>query len=428
MSVTANNVHKALERYILTDGLPQVVDFGKSNGSWLVDKATGKKYLDCFGQFASLPLGYNDANLLRHKDQLTEAALCKVVNSDLYSCEYASFVDILFKKTMPEYFKYAFFIEGGSPAVENCLKVAFDWKAKMLGLKDAFSQTLDIIHLKEAFHGRGGYTLSLSNTGPTKTDHFPRFNWTRILNPKITFPLDVEAVERAEWHSLRQAEIALKRGNVAAVIIEPIQGEGGHNMFRQEYLQSLESLARTYDALLIVDEVQTGFGASGKWWCHEHFGIKPDLMAFGKKTQVCGVAANPERLDKVSDHCFKESGRINSTWGGNIVDMVRAEFLIRIIERNNILGLVETVGAYLIRRLREIEAVSAILSNSRGLGTLVAFDLPNRETRDKVLAELQKEMVILGCGEKSIRFRPALTFSKSDVDTAIELVTKAIAI
>ena len=426
MSVTANNVRNVLGKHILTDGLPQIIDFEKSEGSWMVDKATGQRYLDCFGQFASLPLGYNHPRLLQYKDRLTQAALCKVVNSDLYSCEYASFVQTLFKKALPDHFKYAFFIEGGSPAIENCLKIAFDWKAKRLKLTDALSQNLDIIHMKECFHGRGGYTMSLTNTGPIKINHFPKFKWTRILNPKVTFPMDVEHVVKQEEHSLAQAEHALKRGNVAAVIMEPIQGEGGNNMFRIEYFQALAKLADKYEALLIFDEVQTGVGASGKWWCHEYYGVVPDLMAFGKKLQVCGVVAYPKRLDMVKDHCFKRSGRINSTWGGNIVDMVRAEAIIHIIEKDGLVEHAQKVGSYLIGKLREIEAVSALLSNVRGLGTLVAFDLPTSDVRDRVIQKLQQKMTILGCGEKSIRFRPALTFTKADVDIAVEYVREGL--
>ena len=432
MLVTANNVREILDGHILTDGLFQVIDFDKSEGSWLVDKATGQKYLDCFGQFASLPLGYNHPRLLQHKDRLTKAALCKVVNSDLYSCEYAGFVKTFFKKALPKkkttglnVFKYAFFIEGGSPAIENALKIAFDWKAKRLGITDVLSQNLDVIHLKECFHGRGGYTMSLTNTGPIKTDYFPKFQWTRILNPKITFPLDTEQISKLEDHSISQAEHALKRGNVAAIIMEPIQGEGGNNMFRIEYFQAIKELADRYDALLIFDEVQTGMGASGKWWCHEYY-VTPDIMVFGKKSQVCGLVARPERLDLVKNHCFKQSGRINSTWGGNIVDMVRAEILIDIIDKDNLIDSTQKVGSYLVAKLREIEAVSAILSNVRGLGTLVAFDLPTGDIRDKVLKKLQQKMIILGCGEKSIRFRPALTFTKADVDIAVEYVRESL--
>jgi len=425
MDIPANKVHEVLSEHILVDGFPQVFDFAKSEGSWLADQATGKKYLDCFGQFASLPLGYNHPRLLDKRDRLLEAALCKVVNSDLYTCEYASFVHTFFKYAVPDHFKYAFFIEGGSPAVENCLKIAFDWKAKQLGLKDAFSRSFDVIHLKDAFHGRGGYTLSLSNTGPIKTDHFPKFQWTRILNPSVSFPLDADAVVAKEEHSYEQAERALKRGNVAAIIMEPIQGEGGNNMFRKEYFEIMRYLANKYHALLIFDEVQTGFGASGHWWCHEHFGVRPDLMAFGKKVQVCGVLAS-ERIDDVPDNCFKQSGRINSTWGGNIIDIVRANIITEIIHKEDLVKRASLVGTHLIIKLREMEAVSAAISNSRGVGTLVAFDLPDTETRDKVVSRLQKDMVILGCGERSIRFRPALTFTKEDADIALEFVRKAV--
>ena len=426
IQVTANNVHESLSNHILTDGLSIVIDFERSKGSWLVCKKTGQKYLDCFGQFASLSIGYNHPIFVNHTDKLTEAAKCKIVNSDLYSCEYASFVETLFEKALPNYFKYAFFIEGGSPAVENCLKVAFDWKAKRMGFSDKQAQIMDVIHLKEAFHGRGGYTMSLTNTGPLKTELFPRFPWTRISNPKIHFPLNIMEIKLAEEQSLEQAENALKTGTVAAIIMEPVQSEGGNNMFRQDYFKAIRALADQYNALLIFDEVQTGFGASGEWWCHQNYDVKPDLMAFGKKSQVCGIAGNPDRLDTVEDHCFKASGRINSTWGGSLVDMVRSQIIIDIIEKENLVEQAKTVGNHILVKLRELEAVSAYISNTRGIGTLIAFDLPDGTMRDSVLAKLQREMLILGCGERSIRFRPALTFSKEDADTALDILKKTL--
>ena len=146
MNIQPQQVHKSLSKHILADGLDYVIDLEKSAGSWLHDKVTNKKYLDCFGQFASLPLGYNHPSLLAEKDRLLEVSLCKIVNSDLYSCEYASFVDTMFDKALPSYFKYAFFIEGGSAAVENCLKIAFDWKARLCGMNDLAAQRLDVIH------------------------------------------------------------------------------------------------------------------------------------------------------------------------------------------------------------------------------------------------------------------------------------------
>ena len=421
--IQANEVHAVLGEHILTDGFHHVIDFEKSQGSWLVDAATGKRYLDCFGQFASLPLGYNHPSLLEQRDRLNKAALCKIVNSDLYSEDYASFVDTLFRKSLPSVFKYAFFIEGGSAAVENSLKIAFDWKAKREGLSDAQAQDLDVIHLKNAFHGRGGYTMSLTNTGPLKTELFPRFKWTRIPAPaahkhKGTGEFHQETI------ALEMATLTCMQGNVAAIIIEPIQGEGGNNLFRPSFFHGLRNLADRYGSLLIFDEVQTGFGASGKWWCHEHTPFHPDLMVIGKKSQVCGVVST-NRVEEVENHCFQQSGRINSTWGGNIVDMVRAEIVINIIEEEGLIEQTASVGKKLLDGLSGLADKSDI-SNARGLGTLIAFDLPTTERRNEVLAKLRENMVILPCGENSIRFRPALTFTEEDADQALEFVRKVV--
>ncbi len=423
--ITANKVHATLGEHILVDGFHHVIDFEKSQGSWLADKSTGKRYLDCFGQFASLSIGYNHPSLLAEKDRLTKAALCKVVNSDLYSEEYASFVEKLFAKALPDYFKYAFFIEGGALAVENCLKVAFDWKAQKEGLSDEQAQDLDIVHFRDAFHGRSGYTMSLTNTGPLKTDLFPRFNWTRVDRPRTNCSTCCESdfldkLQDREQKSIESIKAACSKGNVAAIIVEPIQGEGGNNIFRKEFFSELRAVADNYNALLIYDEVQTGFGGSGKWWCHEHYDVKPDLMAFGKKSQVCGVVST-NRIDSVAKHCFRQSGRINSTWGGNIVDMVRCEITIDIIEKEGLLAQTTEVGEHLMSGLNELG-----LQNVRGLGTLVAFDLQSTEKRDQMLTTLRKNMVILPCGSQSIRFRPALTFTKEDTDQAIDFIRKAV--
>ena len=193
-SISTTNVHWVLGKSILTDGMEHVFSFAGSNGSMLWDMRKGRYLLDCFGQFASLPLGYNVINrkiesgegsdFIKLREKLRLAAECKIVNSDLYSEEYASFVTD-FKTTLPNEFKYLFFIEGGSPAVENMLKIAIDWKARKSGWTDEQAQDVDIIHLREAFHGRGGYSLSLTNTGEQKTKYFPKFKWTRVTNPKM---------------------------------------------------------------------------------------------------------------------------------------------------------------------------------------------------------------------------------------------------
>lgn len=420
----SKDVMPTLKKHMLIDGFKHVVDFKKSQGSWFVDAVTGKKYLDCYSQFASQALGWNHPKLMEYISatnaiSVVNVAGHKIANSDMYSEQYAEFVEE-FASITPD-FKYHFFIDGGALAVENCLKAAFDWKAQRGGLEsDAGTNYINIIHLKEAFHGRTGYTLSLTNTGELKTKWFPKFSWSRVVNPKIEYPMDESSVKMKEELSLMQVKSAMQSTIVAAIIIEPIQGEGGDNHFRKEYFQQLREYADKGDCLLILDEVQTGMGLTGKTWCYEHFGIVPDLIAFGKKTQVCGCAAT-ERMDLVNDHVFRKSGRINSTWGGNIIDMVRATQIIRIIKEDNLIENAALVGRYLLEKLRGLP-----LRNVRGRGLMIAFDLANTEERDKFVARLSENMLVLKSGSKSVRLRPHLTFTRDNADAAVDLIQKAI--
>ena len=412
------NIHERLKRFILTDGFAHVADLKKSHGSWFVDANTGKEYLDCYSLHASQPLGWNCPKLNEHKKRLADIVLHNLSNSDLYSDPYATFVDA-FAAIAPD-FKHFFFISGGTLGVENALKAAFDWKAQKLGWDDYHddaAEQLDVIHLNEAFHGRSGYTLSLTNTGVVKTKWYPKFPWTRILNPKITPELDAQAMEA---FSLHQAKKALETNKVAAIILETIQGEGGDNHFRPEYFQALRELANRYEAMLILDEVQTGVGLTGEMWAYKHYGIIPDMICFGKKTQVCGFCST-ERIDEVPNNVFTVSGRINSTWGGNLVDMVRATAYFNIIQQDNLVNNARVVCNYFLQQLRKLP-----LSNVRGRGLMVAFDLPTSEDRDKFLKKLNEKVFCLKCGEKSIRFRPHLTFSREDANFAINAVKECL--
>ncbi|NIQ13490.1 MAG: L-lysine 6-transaminase, partial [Candidatus Dadabacteria bacterium] len=401
-------------------GFDYIADLKKSHGSWFVDARTGREYLDCYSLHASQPLGWNHPKLKDYKKQLSDVVFHNISNSDLYSEPYDNFVTA-FSKIAPD-FSHFFFISGGTLGVENALKAAFDWKAQKLEWDDYHDDSdiedqLDVIHLNEAFHGRSGYTLSLTNTGITKTKWYPKFKWTRILNPKITEGVNVSALEA---FSLDQAENALRTNKVAAIVLETIQGEGGDNHFRPGFFQALRNLADRYEAMLILDEVQTGVGMTGKMWAYEHYGIIPDMICFGKKTQVCGFCST-NRIDEVPNNVFKASGRINSTWGGNLVDMVRANIYFKIIEEDNLVNNAKEVGAYFLRKLSELP-----LKNVRGQGLMLAFDLSDSTERDEFLAKLNERVFCLKSGEKSIRFRPHLTFTKDDVDVAVNAVRNLI--
>ena len=395
-----SQVIETLNENILVDGFHIVVDHSRSLGSYIVDLNTGKRYLDCYSQFASQPLGWKHSALIKAQAEMGCVGRVKLANSDMYSEEYADFVE-KFSEVTPD-FKHYFFIEGGALGVENALKAAFDWKAKKLGYTHTVDiNNLDIFHLKNAFHGRTGYTLSLTNMTPEKTALFPKFRWT-------TVEPDWEDIE---WRIHKE---------VAAIIVEPIQGEGGDNHFPLEFFTNLRRIADEHDCLLIFDEVQTGLGLTGKMWAYEHFNIVPDMMCFGKKTQVCGFCSTG-RIDEVRDNVFNTSGRINSTWGGNIVDMVRFKYIIDAIQNDKLVDNAYHIGSHLLWCLRTIRG----LDNVRGRGLMIAFDLPSSELRDRMMELLQENMIVLKCGSHSIRLRPPLTFSEEDADAACRYIRES---
>ncbi|WP_262506640.1 L-lysine 6-transaminase [Sphingobacterium sp. T2] len=334
---------------------------------------------------------------------------------------------------IPKELSYAFFIDGGALAVENALKVAFDWKTRLNLSKGINHEASQVIHFQQAFHGRSGYTLSLTNTkDPRKYMYFPKFNWPRIVNPKLTFPLTDESIEETiavEKQAIAQIMEAIDKNphDIACLIVESIQAEGGDNHFRKEFFKELRRICDQYDILLILDEVQTGVGMTGKMWCYEHYDIIPDVIAFGKKTQVCGILANKEKIDRVENHVFKESSRINSTFGGNLVDMVRFKLILEIIEKEKLVAKAAETGKYLLQQIEKLVSENDFLSNPRGKGLLCAFDFNTEERRDAFIKKtLEHKLLILGCGEKSVRFRPHLTVTVEEIDKAFELIRKSL--
>ncbi len=429
-------VHETLGKYMLVDGFDLVIDLEKSKGSRLHDSRYNREFLDMFSFFASNPLGMNHP-ALQDKDflaKLTRVAVQKPSNSDIYTVEMAEFVDTFGRIAMPKHARYLFFVEGGGLAVENALKAAFDWKVRK-NLKAGIKKELgtQVLHFREAFHGRTGYTLSLTNTDPVKIRYFPKFDWPRVENPKVTFPLEGEnlsAVEAAEERALSQIHEAFTRndGDIAAIIIEPIQGEGGDNHFRPEFLRALRKVADDNDAMLIFDEIQTGLGLTGKMWCYEHFGMEPDILCFGKKTQVCGIACG-SRIDEVPDNVFQVGSRINSTWGGNLVDMVRCQRFLEVIEDENLVENAAKMGERLLDGLKSLQGkFSGIVRNARGRGLMCAFDLSETALRDKLFAKTyQNGLILLKTGVHGIRFRPALNVTPGNIDEALQRLEDSLA-
>src|SRR6516164_8229247 len=382
-------VHESLARHLLVDGYRLVLDAERSHGSWLVDARDGREYLDLYTQFASAPLGANPPGIVDDPEfmaLLARVAVSKPANPDMYTTHLAEFVETFARVLGDPALPHLFFVEGGALAVENALKTAFDWKSRR---NEAAGRPAGlgtrVLHLTRAFHGRSGYTLSLTNTEPAKTDRFPKFDWPRIDVPAVTFPVQAHLaeIEEAEARALAQAAAAFEAHphDIACFIAEPIQGEGGDNHMRPEFLRAMQELCHAHDALFVLDEVQTGVGITGTAWAYQQLGLEPDIVAFAKKVQLGGVMAG-RRVNEVPDNVFAVSGRINSTWGGGLADMVRSRRLLEIIERDGLISRAAKTGDWLLGELRALEERHAgLVSNVRGRGLICALDVPGADDR-----------------------------------------------
>ncbi|HEV7204991.1 MAG TPA: L-lysine 6-transaminase [Jatrophihabitans sp.] len=424
-------VHETIARHMLADGFEMVLDLDASRGSTLVDARDGAEYLDLFTFFASSALGMNHPALAddpEFRAELAQVALNKPSNSDVYTVPMARFVETFARVLGDAALPHLFFVDGGGLAVENALKVAFDWKSRWNeahGIDAALGT--QVLHLEKAFHGRTGYTMSLTNTDPNKVARFPKFDWPRIPSPSINGHDDVE---EAEAEALAAARHAFESNphDIACFIAEPIQGEGGDNHFRPEFLQAMQALCREFDALFVMDEVQTGVGMTGTVWAYQQFGVQPDVVAFGKKAQVCGVMAGG-RVDEVPDNVFAMSSRINSTWGGNLTDMVRARRIFEVIESEQLVERAAALGEHILHALNALAVKYPIVADVRGRGLMCAVTLPSAAVRDQIITRLREDenVLMLGCGTSSLRLRPALTIPIEELDRGIAALERVLA-
>ncbi|HXK17159.1 MAG TPA: L-lysine 6-transaminase [Polyangiaceae bacterium] len=431
--VAPADVHATLAKHLLTVGHSFVLDLEKSSGPFVRDAKTGQEFLDFASFYASNPLGFAAPTLTEptFQERLTRAATIKVANPDFYTTYFAEFVETLSRTAAPATHPHYFFVEGGSLAVENAMKVAFDWKVRRNQIEGHGDLGGQILHFEQAFHGRSGYALSVTNTDPAKTLHFPKFPWPRLPNPAMRFPQDDAAqneVRELERLTLAKAERAfdIHGADIAAILIEPIQGEGGDNHFRPEFLKGLRRLADERGALLIFDEVQTGVGLTGTWWAHQQLDVVPDIICFAKKLQVGGILVST-RVDDV-DSVFKVPSRISSTWGGSLVDMVRATRILETIEDEKLLSNATQRGLELQSGLAGLaERFPALVRNVRGRGLMCAIDLPTPEQRTALIKQAFAEhLLLLPSGAQTVRFRPFLNTKSEYVQELLKRLSSVL--
>lgn len=430
-----NDLVRRLRAHVTGDLLDIVVDLDTGDGCRLRDRRDGTEYLDMTMYFSSAPLGHGHKGLRTPEFEaaLLRTARVKPANPDFATVEQARFAETFRRVFGDPELPHLFLIEGGGPAVENALKVAFDWKTKHNSAKGIATAGRRAMHLEHAFHGRTGYTMSLTNTDPTKVRDYPKFDWPRISSPAVEPGPEWDSPDLlpAEHHALREAEGALRRygAEIACFVYEPIQGEGGDRHLRPVFLREMQRLCQEHDVLTVADEVQSGGGLTGYAWAHAALGLRPDLVAFGKRLQVCGVMGG-RRVSEIENNAFREPSRISSTWGGSLVDMVRATRILEVIEQDGLLRHAERMGEMLLAELRGLaDEFPNPVGAPRGRGLMCAIDFTDTATRDRAIAIAREHhrTIFLPSGPRSLRWRPALSVRPDEISDAVTALRKTIA-
>ena len=363
------------------------IDFQKSKGSYVYDKNTEQYFLDFFGMFSSLPLGYNhpifDASF---KEKIRYVSKIRMANNLFASDELNDFIRAFRKKTFSDFHHYTC---TGALAVESAIKCAMEQKK----INDPM-----VIGLKRGFHGINswGFITDRYSTTSERIKYFPQNSW-----------LNIEMEELLDF--LKQKDTS----KVVAVVIEPIQCTAGDLYFSQEQLSELQQLCNAQEICLIVDEIQTGFGVSGKMWYSEHMGLEPDVLVFGKKAQICGIVSN----ERYSEAITSKYRKLEVTFDGELIDAIRAEYILRAFDKDNILEKVSKNSIVFENILAER------VLNYRGIGNLIAFDFESTEARNRFVSRCYANKFLCNpTGDKSIRMRPNLAVTEDEIAQFSELM------
>ncbi|MBU0686390.1 MAG: aminotransferase class III-fold pyridoxal phosphate-dependent enzyme [Candidatus Margulisbacteria bacterium] len=392
------------------------IDFEKSHDSYIYDKNTKKFFLDFFGLYASLPLGYNHEIFQDpgFREELNRIAAVKVTNCEVISDEAQEFLKEFSSHAAMNKFKYFHFCCTGALAIESAIKTAIDQKG---------SDKPQIISLKESFHGingYGGFVTDRFNPVSARLNGFPDLGWKKIHNPKFIYKdnkVDEEGALRGLEQFVAELQMCIDKygeNNIAGLLVEPVQCTYGDNYFPQEFFKIIRSFCDKHNICLIFDEIQTGFGTTGKMWYFQHLGIEPDIVAFGKKVQVAGIMCKPN-YSKI----FKTPIRLEVTWDGNVMDMVRGKYVLRAYEKYNILKNVNERSRQLLEGLKDIDRIK----NLRSIGLLFAFDFDTELERNRCFNRmLEKGFLCNKTRDKSIRLRPNLNVSSDEINKAIAII------
>lgn len=428
-----------------TRSLNMLANYQQSYGNYIAD-LDGNILLDVYAQIASIPVGYSNPSLLlaATSPEMASALINRPALGNFPQHDWASILQTGILKVAPKSLNQVFTAMAGSDANETAYKAAFMWRRQMErgGADVDFSPEdmatamnnqlpgsphLSIMSFTSGFHGRLFGSLSTTRSKPIHKLDIPAFDWPQAPFPALKYPLEEHVKENAEEEKrcLEQAERIIKEFHnpVAAVVVEPVQSEGGDNHASPAFFKGLREITKRNNVLLIVDEVQTGVGATGKFWAHEHWDMAdpPDMVTFSKKAQAAGYYfGNPALRPNKPYRQF-------NTWMGDPARAILFRAIIKEIERLNLVENTAVTGEYLYAGLERIQQQypEQILNlRGKGQGTFIAFDSPKR---DEFLVKAKALGInIGGSGARAVRLRPMLIFQKHHADIFLDAVEKLV--
>ncbi|KAE8383519.1 4-aminobutyrate aminotransferase [Aspergillus bertholletiae] len=421
-----------------------VIDYDKSSGNYLVD-IDGNTYLDVYAQIASIPVGYNNPTLVKaaQSPAMVSALVNRPAIGNFPSQQWLGLLRDGLMRAAPSGCTQVFTAQSGSEANELAFKAAFmAYRRKQRGdapwseleqesvMKNQApgSPDLAILSFKNSFHGRGFASLSATRSKPVHKIDIPSFKWPQASFPQLKYPLEEHEQEnrREEERCLQEIEHIVDSWHcpVAGIIVEPIQSEGGDNHASPEFFQGLQAITKARGVCLIVDEVQTGFGGTGKFWGHEHWNLSApaDIVTFSKKAQTAGYFFSDSSLRP--DKAYRQF----NTWMGDAARIIMSNAVIDEILNESLVESTARVGDILYERLAGLAAkYPEFIQNLRGKGkgTYLAFDTPDSSA---LLKEMRSLGINIGsCGIATIRLRPMLIFQERHISPLVEAFEKAFA-
>jgi len=390
----SNDIVKKTKKFCIetTFAYPLVV---KSGYGCYIEDINKKLYLDFNSNVCSCAVGYNHPEIMEVIRSFVGVGAHKIAGQDFYCKEQAELAEELVKIT-PRNLTKVFLINTGAEAVENAIKFAFRKKGPLPG-----------ISCRGAFHGRTLGALTFTHSKAVQKKNYPQINHEIIKFCTKDSDPEVNGLE----------ELIKKECVPAFMIVECIQGEGGYNLASKKFIKNLRKTSKKHGFPLIIDEVQSGLGRTGKWWSFEHYGIKPDIITLGKALQV-GATISSKKYDP------KESGAVSSTWGGgHRIDLAVGLKTIEIIKHERLLDNARKIGNYMLKRFREMKRKYSMIIDVRGLGLMIGVEFSKEIYKDIIpKIAFKKGLLLLGCGKKTIRIAPPLIISKEEADKGLDIL------